>query len=360
MNLRIVELACLTFACSTLITAQEAWRQHDTTRPNPPVVTPAATPGGAPSDALALFDGRSLAEFEGQDGGPASWTLENGYFQVKPGTGNIHTKQAFGDCQLHVEWASPNPPQGVDQMRGNSGVIIMGMYELQVLDSYHAKTYADGQAAAIYGQYPPLVNAARAPGVWQIYDIVFRRPRFDKSGRLVSRARETVFHNGVVVQDATPLTGPTAYHDRPPYYPLPERLPLVLQDHGTLVRYRNIWIRQLPPEPESLPASSFVPLRPDTKLYAEYAGNYAGGNTSMAISVSGDKVTARITTRTRSRESGVSFDLAPASDDMFWGRALPGMDLVPFYFTRGFASRESPVRTAVVFFGGRYIELTKK
>ncbi len=342
------------------MSAQEAWRIHDTRRPNPPVVTPATTPGGAPSDAIVLFDGKNEDAFESQEGGPAQWTVENGYLQVKPGTGNIHTKQVFGDCQLHVEWASPNPPRNVDQMRGNSGVIIMGMYELQVLDSYNAKTYADGQAAAIYGQYPPLVNAVRAPGEWQTYDIVFRRPKFDKEGHLLSRARETVIQNGVVVQDAAQLSGPTAYHNRPPYYPLPERLPLVLQDHGTPVRFRDIWIRELPPEPEPLPASSFVPLRPDTTLYGEYAGTYEGGNTSATISVSGGKLIAKLTTKTERHESEVPFDLTPASDDTFWGRTLPGLDLAPFRFTRGFEGRESPVRTLVVFFGGRYIELDKK
>jgi hypothetical protein len=355
-----VKTVCLVLAASSTLSAQQAWRVHDTTRPNPSVVTPATTPGAAPSDAITLFDGKSLDAFESQEGGPARWTVENGYLQVKPDTGNIHTKQAFGDCQLHVEWASPNPPVGVDQMRGNSGVIIMGLYELQVLDSYNAKTYADGQAGALYGQYPPLVNAVRAPGEWQTYDIVFRRPKFDEHGRLISRARETVIHNGIVVQDATQLSGPTAYHNRPPYYPLPEKLPLVLQDHGTLVRFRNIWIRELAPERETLPASSFVPLHPDPKLYPEYAGTYEGGNTTMTVSVSGEKVTAVIKSDTSQRENEVPFDLTPASDDTFWGRALPGMDLVPFIFTRGYQKRESPVRSATVYFGGRYIDLVKK
>jgi hypothetical protein len=323
-------------------------------------VTPASTLGGAPSDAITLFDGKSLDAFENEHGGPAEWTVENGYFQVKPRTGNIHTKQAFGDAQIHVEWASPNPPVGVDQMRGNSGVIIMGLYELQVLDSYNAKTYADGQAGAIYGQYPPLVNAVRAPGEWQTYDIIFRRPKFDEHGRLISRARETVIHNGVVVQDATELSGPTAYHNRPPYYPLPDRLPLVLQDHGTLVRYRNIWVRDLAPERETLPANSFVPLKPDAKLFAEYAGTYEGGTATMTVTVSGDKVNATIAAGRRQRESGVPFELTPASDDTFWGRAFPGMDLVPFLFTRGYENRELPVRSVTVYFGGRYIDLIKK
>lgn len=361
MKISTVQRMWFVLACACGLTnAQNTWRIHDTTRPNPPVVTPASNLGGAPSDAIVLFDGTSLRSFENQDGGPAEWTVENGYLQVKPGTGNIHTKQSFGDCQLHVEWASPNPPRFTDQMRGNSGVIIMGLYELQVLDSYNAKTYADGQAGAIYGQYPPLVNAVRPPGEWQTYDIVFRRPKFDKDGRLVSRARETVIQNGIVVQDATELSGPTAYHNRPPFYPLPERLPLVLQDHGTPVRFRNIWVRELPPEREPVPATSFVPLWPDPTTYAQYVGTYEGGDTTMEVSVSGEKLTAKITTKRGERANGFPFDLTPQSDDRFWGRALPGLDLVPFYFTRGYESRESPVRTVVVFFGGRYIELEKK
>jgi len=151
----------------------------------------------------------------------------------------------FGDVQLHIEWAAPNPPSGEGQERGNSGVYLMSTYEVQVLDSYHNVTYPDGQAAAIYGQYPPLVNASRPPGQWQSYDIVFHAPRFDASGRLVSPARATVFHNGVLVQDNVELSGPTAHGQRPPYKPQPEKLPLSLQDHGEPVRYRNIWIREL-------------------------------------------------------------------------------------------------------------------
>jgi hypothetical protein len=147
--------------------------------------------------------------------------------------------------QLHVEWAAPSPPSGDGQNRGNSGVFLMGRYEVQVLDSYRNTTYPDGQAAALYGQYPPLVNASRPPGEWQTYDIVFRRPRFDANGKLLSKARVTVFHNGVLVQDAVELTGPTAHHARPAYSAHPDRLPILLQDHGDPVRYRNIWLRNL-------------------------------------------------------------------------------------------------------------------
>jgi hypothetical protein len=338
--------------------AQDAWRVHDRERPNPPVVTPATTPGGAPSDATILFDGHNMDAFESQDGGSVKWQVENGYVVIAPGTGNIHTKQTFGDCQLHVEWASPNPPQGTDQMRGNSGVIIMGMYELQVLDSYNAKTYADGQAGAIYGQYPPLVNATRAPGDWQTYDIIFREPRYDSSGHLVSRARETVMLNGVVVQDSTLLSGPTAYHNRPPYFPLPEKLPLVLQDHGTPVRYRNIWIRELPAPQPPIPFSSFIPLRPDPKIYESYAGTYEGANEAVSITVDGDRLQGELDMKSNRRgEHKAPWQLFPRSDDAFEAKQLPGQDIVSVRFTRG---QSGAVKTMVVFLGGHYVELTKK
>jgi hypothetical protein len=160
-------------------------------------------------------------------------------------TGSIRTKQGFGDCQLHVEWATPAVVVGNSQERGNSGVFLMDTYEVQVLDSYDNKTYADGSAAAVYGQYPPLVNACRKPGEWQTYDIIFHRPRFDEAGKLLSPARLTVLHNGVLVQDNVELTGPTGHHVRPPYKAHPDRLPLSLQDHGNPVRYRDVWIRSL-------------------------------------------------------------------------------------------------------------------
>jgi hypothetical protein len=154
--------------------------------------------------------------------------------------------RAFGDVQLHIEWATPSPARGSGQARGNSGVFLMGRYEVQVLDSYQNRTYPDGQAAAIYGQYPPLVNASRPPGEWQTYDIVFRRPRFDANGALVSPARMTVFHNGVLVQDDVELTGPSGHQSRPPYERHADRLPIRLQDHGDPVRFRYIWVRELP------------------------------------------------------------------------------------------------------------------
>jgi hypothetical protein len=220
---------------------------HDTARARPPMVNPGpASPSArAPSDAIVLFDGRDLSEWRSQGGRPARWKVENGYMEVVAGAGGIATVRAFGDCQLHVEWASPATAANAGQDRGNSGVFLMGMYEVQVLDSYENATYADGQAAAIYGQYPPLVNASRAPGEWQSYDIVFRRPRFNERGELIEPARITVLHNGVLVHDAVTLTGPTAHRRRPPYGAHAERLAISLQDHASPVRFRNIWVRDL-------------------------------------------------------------------------------------------------------------------
>jgi hypothetical protein len=223
---------------------------HDRNRPLPPVIDAGTAStqeaaGHAPSDATVLFDGKDLSKWQHKDGSAAKWKVESGYFEVVPKTGQLYTKDAFGDCQLHVEFQEPNPPKGEDQDRGNSGVFLHGLYEVQVLDSYQSKTYADGQASAVYGQFPPQVNASRAPGQWQIYDIIFHGPRFDAAGKLLRPARITALHNGVLVQDNVELTGPTGHHMRPPYIAGPEKLPLSLQDHNHPVRYRNIWIREL-------------------------------------------------------------------------------------------------------------------
>ena len=226
------------------------WKIHDPDRPLPKVIDPGTpstqdSPGKPPSDAVVLFDGKDLSKWAHKDGSAAKWKVENGYAEVVAKTGYIYSREAFGDCQLHVEFAEPVPPKGESQGRGNSGVFLMGLYEIQVLDSYENKTYADGQASAVYGQYPPLVNASRPPGQWQSYDIVFHGPRFDKEGKLTRAARVTVLHNGVLVQDDVEPTGPTEHGQRPPYKAGPEKLPLALQDHGDPVRYRNIWIREL-------------------------------------------------------------------------------------------------------------------
>lgn len=239
--------ANLSFAAQTT----QKWKLHDRSRPQPPTVTSGECstqdhPGAPPSDAVVLYNGHDLSNWQSVKGGPAKWKPENGYFEVAPGTGDIETREAFGDCQLHVEWATPNPPHGVDQDRGNSGVFLHGLYEVQVLDSYHSITYADGLAGAIYGQYPPLVNACRAPGRWQTYDIIFHGPRFHADGTLLRPATITVLQNGVLIQDHATITGPTEYMNPPPYHKTPDKLPLRLQDHNHPVRFRNLWIREIP------------------------------------------------------------------------------------------------------------------
>jgi len=198
-----------------------------------------------PSDAIVLFSGRDLSHWENAQGGPAGWKREKGYFEVVPGAGPIRTVRGFGDVQLHMEWSTPFPPEGKDQDRGNSGVFLMGRYEVQILDSWANPTYPDGQAGAIYGQYPPMVDASRPAGDWQLYDIVFHRPRFGADGQLISPARMTVFHNGVLIHHDVVLTGPTGHQRRPPYQAHADRLPIMLQDHQHAVRFRNVWVREL-------------------------------------------------------------------------------------------------------------------
>jgi hypothetical protein len=213
---------------------------HDPARPYSPVVTPAAQPGGPPSDAIVLFDGKDLSAWESGE----RWKVRNGFFEVAPGTGDLKTKAKFGDCQLHIEWAAPAEVRGRSQGRGNSGVFLQGLYEVQVLDSYDNPTYADGQAGAIYGQWPALANATRKPGEWQAYDIVFEAPRFEGE-KVVKPAYLTVFLNGVLLHNRRELMGPTVYRQVAKYTPQPAEGPLVLQDHGNPVQFRNIWLRRL-------------------------------------------------------------------------------------------------------------------
>ena len=234
-------------AAAIVVAAQQTWTVHDPNRPLPPVVDPgpAGPPVPAPSDAIVLFDGTSLSLWTDAKGQPARWKVENGYMEVVSKTGSIQTVKGFGDCQLHVEWMAPSPAKGTDQDRGNSGVFLMNLYEVQVLDCYGNKTYADGMTAAIYGQFPPLVNACRKPGEWQTYDIVFHRPRFGEDKKFLQPATMTIFHNGILVHDHAVLTGPTAHKARPPYVAHADQLPISLQDHSHPVRYRNIWLRPL-------------------------------------------------------------------------------------------------------------------
>lgn len=206
--------------------------------PEPPVVCPGPV-GGPPSDAIVLFDGKDLSQW--QDG--EKWQINDGV--ATSAGGAITTKQAFGSCQLHLEFATPDVVTGEGQGRGNSGVYLMNKYEVQILDSYENPTYFDGQAASIYKQNPPLVNASRKPGEWQTYDIIFNAPQFDADGKAAKPGYVTVLHNGVLVQNHFELQGSTFWHKPPQYEAHPEKAPLQLQFHGNPVRFRNIWIREL-------------------------------------------------------------------------------------------------------------------
>jgi len=226
----------------------QKWRVHDINRPAPPLVTPGATPAAPPSDAVVLFDGKDLSKWaqRGPNGETvdSKWQVRDGYFETGAKTGSMFTRESFGDVQLHIEWATPAVVSGTSQGRGNSGVILMGRYEVQVLDMYNNRTYADGGAGSLYGQWPPLVSAPRPPGEWQSYDIVFEAPRFE-GDKLVRPAFATVLWNGVLAQHRRELVGATSHRNEPKYTPHAAELPLTLQDHSNPVRYRNIWVRRL-------------------------------------------------------------------------------------------------------------------
>jgi len=229
------------------------WAVHDGNRPQPKVVTPGSfstpeQPGKPPSDAIVLFDGTDLSKWEADKNGSQAtqWIVKDGAMECTPGSGYIRTKDKFGDCQLHVEWAAPKKVEGADQGRGNSGIFLMGMVEVQVLDNYNNPTYPDGFAGSVYSVNPPMANPLRAPGEWQVVDIVFRRPVY-KDGKPLDPGHVTVFLNGVLVQDHTEIEGGTGHMGRARPGPFPEKGPLKLQDHGNPVRYRNIWYRELSP-----------------------------------------------------------------------------------------------------------------
>ena len=263
----ITVVALCTIACTTATVvaasqfygdppdATHPWAIHDMNRPQPPLVTPGTfstpeQPGRPPSDAIILFDGSAATlnqwESEKSPPEPTKWIVKDGAMECVPKSGYIRTKEQFGDCQLHVEWASPTVGTGTGQGRGNSGVYLMGGTEIQVLDNYQNPTYADGFAGSVYGVNPPYANALRPTGQWQVYDIIFRRPIF-KDGQLLDSGRLTVMLNGVVVQDATPLEGGGGHKARSKDHAFPDKGSLGLQDHGNPVRYRNIWYRPLPP-----------------------------------------------------------------------------------------------------------------
>jgi hypothetical protein len=239
MPCRTSHLLCLVIV-STLFVATIAGDEYKSGKqwPEPRVIDPGPV-GGPPSDAIVLFGGKDMSAWTGGD----QWKIADGIATVNKG--GVTSKQPFGDCQFHIEWASPEKVESSDQGRGNSGVYFMGKYEVQILDSYNNATYFDGQAGSIYKQHPPLVNACRKPGEWQTYDIIFNAPRFDAAGKLTRPAYATVLHNGVLVQNHFELEGTTSWDSAPKYEKHEEKLPLMIQDHGNPVRFRNIWIREL-------------------------------------------------------------------------------------------------------------------
>jgi hypothetical protein len=235
---------------TTLVFSATAQQQGDPKstevwEPIPKLVNPGSPDQQAPSDAVVLFDGKNLSEWTSMKGEAAIWKVDDNSMVVTKGTGNIRTKRSFGSCQLHIEWQSPATIEGEGQGRGNSGIFLMGKYEVQVLDSYNNRTYSNGQAGSIYKQYIPLVNASRKPGEWQTYDIIFTAPKFKEDGSLLSPAYCTVLHNGVLIQDHVQLKGETVYIGQPSYGKHADKEPIILQDHGNPVKYRNVWVREL-------------------------------------------------------------------------------------------------------------------
>jgi hypothetical protein len=235
---------------TTIVFSASAQQQGDPKstevwEPIPKLVKPGSTNDQPPSDAIVLFNGKDLSEWSTMNGSDAKWKLDNNSMVVTKGSGNIRTRRSFGDCQLHIEWRTPDVIESEGQGRGNSGVFLMGKYEVQVLDSYNNRTYSNGQAASIYKQYIPLVNASKKPGEWQSYDIIFTAPRFNADGSLLSPAYCTVLHNGVLVQNHVQLKGETVYIGQPSYKKHGDKEPIMLQDHGNPVSYRNIWVREL-------------------------------------------------------------------------------------------------------------------
>src|SRR5262245_26149197 len=231
----------------------QPWHVHDSNRPHPKVVVPGATPGAPPSDAVVLFDGKDLSKWQQRGRGinagklvDGRWKVENGYFECGGGTGDLISREKFGDGQYHIEWSSPTEVRGNSQGRGNSGFIIMSRYEVQILDMFNNVTYADGGAGAIYGQWPPMATPVKKPGEWNTYDVMFEAPRFD-GDKLVSPAYLTVIYNGVVVHHHKASLGTMVYRQVAKYTAHGLEEPLMLQDHNNPVRYRNIWVRRIPP-----------------------------------------------------------------------------------------------------------------
>ncbi len=250
MNKRtiVLSLALTSFFAIANTKAQEKKVKPEDTEvwlPEPMIVTPGHTNNDAPSDAIVLFNGHDINEWKGENGGDVKWKVEKEAITVANESGGIVTKKVFGDCQLHIEWRAPEIVKGSGQGRGNSGIFLMSRYELQVLDSYNNKTYVNGQAGSIYKQLIPLVNANRKPGDWQTYDVIFTAPRFNQDGSVKAKARITVIQNGILVQNNATIMGSTEYTGIPTYKKHNDKEPLLLQNHGDSVSYRNIWIREL-------------------------------------------------------------------------------------------------------------------
>ena len=247
MQLQRSVIICAAIIANTSLFAQKDPPTTEVWKPEVKLVTPGKTNTDAPSDAVILFNGTTASGWQHANGDEAKWTVADNALTVKPGAGGIQTKQKFGDCQLHIEWRIDKNVKGDGQDRGNSGVFLMGRYELQVLDNYNNvnKTYVNGQAGSMYKQTPPLVNVCKAPGEWQTYDIVFTAPRFSDNGSVISPARITVIQNGVLVQNNTTLWGNTVYIGSPTYEKHAAKESLMLQDHSHLTSFRNIWIREL-------------------------------------------------------------------------------------------------------------------
>jgi hypothetical protein len=242
---RVVSVILAIVLSTTAMLAQDYGKLTEVWNPVPRVVTPGQQASDPPSDAIVLFDGKDLSQWESVSGKDIEWRVADNAVTVNGKSGDIRTKRGFGDCQLHIEWRTPAEVKGHGQERGNSGVYLMGRYELQVLDSYENPTYTNGQAGSIYKQYSPLVNACRKPGEWQSYDIVFTAPRFSADSTAKEPARMTVFQNGVLIQNNVTLWGNTLHTGIPTYSTHSDREPVLLQDHGNPLSYRNIWIRPL-------------------------------------------------------------------------------------------------------------------
>jgi len=274
--------ACFGLTLTNISFAQQptGWKAHDLNRPAPTVVDPgkaAESESSVPADAIVLFDGKDLSNWTGPNGSKPKWKVKDGVMECFRGAKFLYTKEKFSDIQLHIEWASPNEAKGKGQGRGNSGVFLPGGVEVQVLDSFENETYADGSAASIYGQYPPLVNASRGPGQWQTYDIIYNMAKFDEAGKVTKPGVVTVLHNGVVVQNATETLGPTSWVHHTEFKSSVKEGTIGLQDHGNPVRFRNIWVRKLD---VAVKAGDYPEERPFTeeeikKLVGQYKGRMA-------------------------------------------------------------------------------------